>query len=883
MTDDLPSRLAEGATVVVGNGLAARQLEPFLTRTARAKRPDAWVSAAIHTFRSWTTALWSRTGDDSRQLLTAAQALALWRQVIDDSAVADRLINSHSASRWAAGAWQVLLHWRIDPQELRADAADLEFTSFLRWARHYRRALDDNDWIDSSLAVVELADRGRLHGAQEGPVVWADMPEPTPLQQALYRQLDRDGWTITEWTPPTVQHSSSRVRLPDSNSELCAAAQWAGERLAQAPTERLALVIPELNGRDNEVRRILEDTLEPGGALLGASTGRAYFNPRGEPWELQPPIGAAMTSLELLSPGGTFATLSRWLRSPYIASEPGEEFTRSVLETSLRADLSAQLGFLEAYRTGGLAQRLRDAAPGLAERLSQALKSVNAGPRYATPTRWARVWQRALALLGWPAGVHDPATTILPLWESALNELSLLTPITGTLSMTAALAELDRILAQPRPAGPIPLSGISLLERPDDIGPGYDAVWIAGFTDAHWPRPAQPNPLLPLRLQLEHGMPGASPREALERCQRITRRLIDRTPELVFSWPSRVRDYPAEPSPLLATIPEVEPETLAARSAPRLAERMVGTRKHEQREDPGPALEGQEIHGGAGTLSTQARCPLRAFIESRLGARPLEPLSLGLSARQRGIITHRALELFLCRLPERAELAEWEPAAQDQWAANCVDQALDETFGPARSSLPSLYDLERDRLLVIVASLAANDLERADFRVNAVEVRQFVELKGFRLTCRLDRIDTLSAGGVAIIDYKTGRDARPADWFRERLRETQLPLYAQSLGGQVTATVIGAAGTDGIKFRGVWAEKKEFPGRLAKLPEEHTWSRQLEVWQEQLEMLVGEYAAGDTRILLADLDEATGSYAPLTRVYEQLALSRGWIDAWPAT
>ena len=55
--------------------------------------------------------------------------------------------------------------------------------------------------------------------------------------------------------------------------------------------------------------------------------------------------------------------------------------------------------------------------------------------------------------------------------------------------------------SRPRPAGLIPLSGVSLLERPEDIGPGYDAVWIAGFTDAHWPRPAQPNPLLPLRLQ----------------------------------------------------------------------------------------------------------------------------------------------------------------------------------------------------------------------------------------------------------------------------------------------------------------------------------------------------------------------------------------------
>ncbi len=181
---------------------------------------------------------------------------------------------------------------------------------------------------------------------------------------------------------------------------------------------------------------------------------------------------------------------------------------------------------------------------------------------------------------------------------------------------------------------------------------------------------------------------------------------------------------------------------------------------------------------------------------------------------------------------------------------------------------------------------AAHDVEAAgDDHPGAgqgPEVRQVAELKDFRLICRLDRIDTLSAGGVAIIDYKTGRDARPADWFRERLRETQLPLYAQSLGAQVTATVIGAVGTDGIKFRGVWAEKKEFPGHLTKLPDEHSWSRQLEVWREQLEMLVAEYAAGDTRILLADLDEATGSYAPLTRVYEQLALSRGWIDAWTA-
>ena len=135
---------------------------------------------------------------------------------------------------------------------------------------------------------------------------------------------------------------------------------------------------------------------------------------------------------------------------------------------------------------------------------------------------------------------------------------------------------------------------------------------------------------------------------------------------------------------------------------------------------------------------------------------------------------------------------------------------------------------------------------------------------------------------LRVIDYKTGRNASPADWFRERLRDTQLPLYAQSLGPQVTATVIAAVGTDGIQFKGVWAHKEDFLAQPTRLPNERSWSGQLEIWREQLELLVTEYVTGDTRILLDDLDQATGSFAPLTRVYEQLALSRGWIDTWTA-
>ncbi len=880
MINNLPSRLADGALVVVGSGLAARQLEPFLERTAKSDRSSAWVSAPISTYESWVASLWADGVDDSRQLLTPAQTRALWKRVVEESAEAGRLIGSDAASHWAADAWQRLWNWQVDPQELRASDGDLEFASFLRWTQRYRRTLEDNGWIDAALATAAFSSSNRLAEAPASDVIWADIAEPTPAQQSLYRRLDRAGWKMTAWRPRAAARAASRVRMPDRSSELAAAAQWAAEKLARAPDQRLALVIPDFDSRRSEVRRVLDDTLDPGSVLLGRARPPACYHPRGESCDREPPLGAAMTSLELLSSRGTFHTLSRWLRSPYLSAGSDDEGDRGILEMRLRPKLSSQLRFLEAYSTGGLERRLRDTNPGLAERLSRALKILETAPRYATPTKWARVWQEILTVLGWPAGIPDPGVTVLPAWEGALNELCLLTPIVGAVPMTEALAELERILAQPRSVGPVRLSGLAILERPEDLGPGYDAAWLIGLTDTQWPRPARPNPLLPLRLQLEHRMPGASPRDALERCERATKRALERSTELVLSWPGTVHEYPAEPSPLLATLPDVEYENLISHPTPRLAVRLRGSRNKELRKDPAPAFAAKDIPGGANTLSVQAKCPLRAFLESRLGARPLEPLTRGLNARQRGIITHRTLGLFLQHLPSRTDLEEWDAANRAEWAETCVARALSETFGRVQGPLQVLHDLERERLLSLTASLVANDIERLDFQVESVEERRVADVSGFRLTCQLDRVDALAAGGLAVIDYKTGRNARMADWFKDRLRDTQLPLYAQALETDVTATVIAAAHTDGITYRGVWSRQEEFPGRPAKLPEGRDWPDQLTVWRGQLELLVMEYTAGDTRILLTDVAESFGALAPLTRVYEQLALSRGWIGSW---
>jgi ATP-dependent helicase/nuclease subunit B len=880
MIDDLPGQLADGANVVVSDGLAARQLEAYLALNAGRAQQRAWVSDSIQTVETWISSNWP--DQESRQVLSASQSLALWQRVIEKSATSDRLVSVRSVSGWAADAHRTLLHWGLNPAELRAGTDDEDFASFLNWSRDYQEALRKNGWIDAHGIAFESAELTPQTDPNTPLLIWADITEPTPVQKAIYSGIEQAGGPVEKWCPPVVQNQSSKICLLDSSAEIVAAAHWAAKRLDETPEQRIALVVPDLQSRRTEIHNVLQDTLEPSAVLLGNRNPIAFFDSRGISTDHYPPIGAALAALELISPQGNFNTLSRWLRSPFFPDEDADESARALLEKNLREELASQLSFPVAYHRGGLSRRLHRDVPESASRLGRAIQIVNSAPRHFSPTNWTRIWRQVLGTLGWPSGITEPNARILPLWDSAMNEFSTLTAITGKISQATALDQLERILARPQPTGPQPLYGLTLLERPEDVGPGYDAVWLTGFTDAQWPQRAQPNPLLSTRLQLANTMPGSSPVEALQRAQRTTKRLVDRVPEIIFSWPSIVHDYATEPSPLLKETCEVTPLSLVPDIERRTNYAQFRNRStgRSSLADNCPPHNSKDIPGGAHTLTMQSRAPLRAFLESRLHARPLEATIRGLSPRHRGIVAHRALELFFSRLSSHSELADCNSDSREQLIATSVSQALKEGFGPAAPALRILFDLEQARLTNNLNSVVEVDLKRPQFNVAALEQRLVADLLGYRITCRLDRIDNLNSGGAAVIDYKTGQSATPADWLRERLRDAQIPLYSQFPDLHVEATVVGSLGASGFHYHGVWVTKGDFAGRPTKLPQDRSWAEQVAIWRQQLELLVQEYTAGDTRMLLSDIDDLKGSHAPLTRVYEQLALANGWLCRW---
>ena len=874
MPPSLTDLAVKGTTVVAAGGIAVRQIQSYLARQHLEAGRSAWLTPDVLTFRDWASALWHRHLDDgSRQLLTPGQADALWRRVIDESGAGLQGSPGYRhISALAREASQRRRDWNVDIDNLYAFRDDPDCRAFLRWDRAYREVLEDNGWMDPGDAVDALAVRvPSPAGNAAASVVWADLTL-TPIQSNLAERLRTAGFTCSDWVPPACNERSRRIVLADASEEIRVAAAWAAARLARQPAQRLAIVVPGLEARRDEVVGVLEEAQDSGCLLLGARTGqRQIVCLQGQATAMDNPmIGAAMNALELFGGTGDFHVLSRWLRSPFFGA-PDHADARCVLETQLRSNISSQLTFLDAFRSGGLAARIRATLPALADELDAAVSLTSAHPRRATLTAWVAVWRRLLNRLDW----KGQDSTAPDDWESALNELVLLTPILGRLDLSDALAELERILGRPQRLGAVPLHGIFLLANPEDVGPGYDAVWVSGLTDTQWPRASQPIPLLPLTLQRRYGMPWATPSAALEQSRIAIKRLVDRVPEVILSSPENVHEHSVQPSPLILSWPLVTEADLLGSRARRSQQIGLDESCLETRADPVPPVEAGTLRGGIGTLSMQSICPLRAFIESRLIAKPLETVRPGFNARQRGIAAHAAVRRLFGDLPDQQEILSWSPQDRTRRIDRSCQLSLRGLFGVAENRLGALFELELARLRSILAQLLELESTRTPFRVAGVEQTIKVDVGGLEIRGRLDRIDELNSdGSLAVIDYKTATRNNPSDWLKERPRDLQLPFYAAFLEVGVEAVAIAVLNPASPEYKGLWLAGGRFPGRAARLPADFAWPMQRDRWRTQIEHLAREFADGDGRIFLKEIRQAEGGIAPLTRVHEWTALVR---------
>lgn len=823
--------------MVPSAGRAAALLHACAARKIECGR-RAWRAPDVAAYRPWLEREAYRAADaglDVPRPLRAAEEWLLWREAAASAAEAagfeaqDRLADSlHRAAL-------LLYEWNIAPAALET-AAHAE-------AALLARALQQVEGRTHDLRAVA---RHRLASVLRAwrppqPVTFAGFAETTAERRRLL-----DAWSAPDRTRGEGERGDVRLlRAGDAAEELELAASWCRTRLEHEPHERLLVVLPDLARRRSEVLRVFRRTLAPGAAdsdLLAIEDGGTL----GE----EPLVRHALAALRFLLEGAETPELGAWLRAAFWKCPTAVE--RAKLEAALRETLgvdSAPPALLAALR--GLPGPLEHAAAGLRASLEAALEALTQPPGAASPSEWARRFDRALRALGWPgeraltAREQQAQAGLL----EALADLATLGAQVGSIGAARALRTIG-VLAERRVLGP--LSGdaaVTLAGELVDPIVRYDGIWIAGLHADAWPPPIELNPFIPPSLQRRAGIPAADGAKSLALARELLRRCLNAAPRIVASWPARSEQRELALSPLLAELRSAgaASETSVQRGgAITAAEGVRGSRRIEtyadEAGDPWPAL--SPLPAGTRAIEYQSRCPFRAYAELRLGGAPLEARHPGISPLERGRLLHRALELLWDGLAgSRGLETESRTGALARRVAKCVERAAGETL-PVAQDAPSRAAQRRERRRAerLLVELAALEGQRAPFRVRSLELRRRVEIAGATLELRIDRLDELADGSCAVFDYKTGQSVS-VDWLAERVANPQLLVYALAAGPRVAAVAMIHLLPQRIAYRGM-ADRRERLPRIGAPPDAAQWAALVDRWREQVERLAHEFLQG---------------------------------------
>jgi exodeoxyribonuclease-5 len=270
----------------------------------------------------------------------------------------------------------------------------------------------------------------------------------------------------------------------------------------------------------------------------------------------------------------------------------------------------------------------------------------------------------------------------------------------------------------------------------------------------------------------------------------------------------------------------------------------------------------EHVRGGTGLLAAQAACPAWAFHEYRLGAAVLPAPTFGLDALVRGSLLHAALEAFWTGRG-LAELQAMDAAMRAAEIGRVVGLALDAHDRDAVEPLPPrLRALEAQRLAELIATWLEVEATRADFRVQACEERQRLDIEGLGINVVVDRVDRLADGRLAIIDYKSGRSDRTKTWADARITEPQLPIYAALAfpDRAVAAVALARVTREDPAFLGVAEEAGLLPG-VAALEDQRRrfgaadfpdWPTLRACWAERIREVAREVKQGAAAVVFDD-------------------------------
>ena len=213
---------------------------------------------------------------------------------------------------------------------------------------------------------------------------------------------------------------------------------------------------------------------------------------------------------------------------------------------------------------------------------------------------------------------------------------------------------------------------------------------------------------------------------------------------------------------------------------------------------------------------------------------------------------HLAIAAFWTAARDHATLLALDSAAEKQLVESAVETALGGFPAVRWRSLPTLVRAaEATRLARLLHAWLQIERARPPFAILGIEATATVDLASLTFRIRSDRIDALADGGIAIIDFKTGRAERPAQWLDPRPRATQLGMYVLAERDahpdiEVRAAAYAQLRPDAVIAVGLAADANAWPAltrvSACKLDD---WQALEAWWRSQLGALASEIASGN--------------------------------------
>jgi ATP-dependent helicase/nuclease subunit B len=847
--------LADGAVAVTPNRRLARALLRAFDAEQLALGLTAWATPSILPYQTWLTTLWEQVvsagaTNDETLLLTPPQAALLWEQIVD--ADGRTLLNPYGAAALAVEAWLLVHAWGAGGESWRAwrrdDREADDPSMFAAWAERYSAELRRAGMLDVAQLADALTALAPRVASLSRTTILAGFVEFTPQQERLFAALSNEGATLRrlDTLPPPVEARVRRTTAISPRAELIAALTWARGMVVDAPRARVGIVVEDLARRREEVIALAEDILCPSSILPGAASSALPFEVSlGTPLGSIPLIVAALDLIELAESRLAVGTAAALLRSPYL---PGADLAwgaRGVIERDW-----LEVGRRDVTLADAVAA-LDRRAPALAARWRNA-SAVPERERATSPRNWADAWRRWLAAAGWPGPrtLDSAEYQAREAWERLLLQFSSLGAVATRMSRSAAVDKLramsrETVFQPEGNAAPIQILGV--LEA---SGIAFDALWVVGLAADRWPPAPEPNPMLPIAWQRERQIPRANSSGELAFARALTASFAAAATEVVFSSASTVDDRSSSPSALITAYPE-SPLPTSPPTWPRMI--AVNQRLESLADDQAPRLSpGSIAPGGSRIIAAQSDCPFQAVARHRLDAKPW-PVPLGsLSAQERGTLVHSAMAAFWTAARDHATLLGLDNAGERRLVEAAVGTALAQFHAVRWRTLPTLVRAaEATRLARLLRAWLQIERMRPPFAVQGVEATATVDLASLTFRIRSDRIDALADGGIAIVDFKTGRAERPARWFDPRPRATQLGMYVLAERDaqpdvEVRAAAYAQLRPDAVAAVGLAADANAWPVltrvSACKLDD---W-RALEAWwRSQLGALASEIAAGN--------------------------------------